>query len=165
MKYKQFRDVFRSLLLWQISGRFKSPPLRLQEWLQRTGFSANSVWWLLAKGSQDDFQQLFSYNYSIFSAQRRIEICIFRLQNENPFKNYAWTWWVSCNGSNCDWLFTGNVNPSKKWAELERRLEEGFNQAAFSFGSSAGMGLPSETKIEPDRKFNTGIKRTSLAGI
>ena len=45
------------------------------------------------------------------------------------------------------------ANPSKKWAELGRRLEEGFNQAPFSFGISAEMGLPSETKIEPDRRL------------
>ena len=41
----------------------------------------------------------------------------------------------------------------KKWAKLGRRLEEGFNQAPFSFGISAEMGLPSETKIEPDRRL------------
>ena len=51
--------------------------------------------------------------------------CGIRLRNENPFKNCACTW-VSCKGSNFDWLFTEmsiHQKSGRKTSPWRRRLQ------------------------------------------
>ena len=49
-------------------------------------------------------------------------------------------------------ILIGNVNPSKKWADDVSAKKASIR--LYFFGCvSAGMALPSKTKIEPDRRL------------